>query len=489
MNRSKKVLTLSLANLVGSMTTIGIGVTLSRLLSKSDYASYNQIFVLYQTCAAFFLLGLPKSLLYFIPRSENKSEALKQWVSNVLALCFLGCFLGCLMNLVLADLCAKFFNKPVLSSMIKTMSWYPVFLFPTMTLPSCLVALNREKAVAAYTILSKSLIFLLVSIAAYYFELLISVLWVRIIIALVCLISSSYIMLYYFDFKYTKPDYRIIFKQLQYSVPLSIGGAIAVMQLAVDKFVVGHICGDEIFALYTNGAIEIPLLGLLAGQIGVVLMPDLSKASMIGNLNSMHKVWSRSASIVAMFVFPMMMFLLFYAEEIMVFLFSKKYIGSAIYLQIYSLMLPFRIVQFGAIFAAMNKGKLVIVRSCIALLLNAIISYPMVLFFGAEAAAWTTVLITVGFTIPYCIYWVSKWMNVSFLKLLDYKLLMKVVLFSFMSAIVSNLFFRNEFSAFYSLAFSAAVMFSIYLLICLIVPSTKKEVLWLYSKIVVSNKI
>src|SRR5437867_6026407 len=65
---------LTLGRLAERIVGILSGVFLVRLLSKSDYGTFLQVSLIGSLAASLILLGLPQSLLYFVPREPSRGR-------------------------------------------------------------------------------------------------------------------------------------------------------------------------------------------------------------------------------------------------------------------------------------------------------------------------------------------------------------------------------------------------------------------------------
>jgi len=60
-----------------------IGIALARLITPGELGSYRQLFLIYSTFSTLLLLGVPQSMLYFLPRAESEQEQ-KRIISRTL---------------------------------------------------------------------------------------------------------------------------------------------------------------------------------------------------------------------------------------------------------------------------------------------------------------------------------------------------------------------------------------------------------------------
>ena len=128
----------------------------------------------------------------------------------------------------------------------------------------------------------------------------------------------------------------------------------------MDQIMISTFFSPEQYAIYVNGAFEIPFLMVVPISAMAVLMPYLVKCYKNNNKDDFVKKWGNSVFKVSLIVFPVTMFFIFFAQESMVVLFSKKYFASSYVLRIYLLSQIVRITIFGNIFLILGKTKLVL---------------------------------------------------------------------------------------------------------------------------------
>ena len=187
-----------------------------------------------------------------------------------------------------------------------------------------------------------------------------------------------------------------MWSQLKYSVPLGLAGMLGAISLALDKVIVSSMCPPQQFAVYINGAIEIPLIAILTGSIISVLIPDFVKMYRASKHQEILALWHRATSRCLIVFLPVMGFILVMAPEIMRVLFSAKYEGSAYPFRVYALMLPIRATNFGAVLMATNHTRTIMLGSILNLIANAVLAVPFIYLLGPTGAAWATVLATIG---------------------------------------------------------------------------------------------
>ena len=120
----------------------------------------------------------------------------------------------------------------------------------------------------------------------------------------------------------------------------------------IDKLIISGYFTSREYAIYANGAMELPLARILNAAVMSVLMPELVVLYNRGEYQKMLALWHRSIRKVSLIILPVMVFLFIFAREFLVLLYSEKYLESAGIFQIYLLTLPIRVTTFGSVLLA-----------------------------------------------------------------------------------------------------------------------------------------
>jgi O-antigen/teichoic acid export membrane protein len=232
------------------------------------------------------------------------------------------------------------------------------------------------------------------------------------------------------------PSTSGMWSQLKYAVPLGLASIIGTVSKLLDKMIVSSMCSPEQFAVYVNGAIEIPLIGVLTGSVMAILIPDLVKMYKAAQYGELKVLWHRAMVKCSLLILPIMVFLLAMAPEVIRLLFSDRYMESVHPFRVYLLALPVRITHFGAIFMAARRNKLIVYRAMTGLILNLFLSIVLIQVFGSIGAAVSTVLIVYLWTVPYNLFFISRILTVNFRSIIPVSILTKVLIVSIGSGAV-----------------------------------------------------
>ena len=122
----------------------------------------------------------------------------------------------------------------------------------------------------------------------------------------------------------------------------------------------------------------------------------------------MVALWKRTTIKIGCVLIPAMFFLMFLAEDVMVVLFSEKYLNSTAPFRVYLLMLILRCTPTDEIFIAYHKNHLILFRSFISLSLNLAMTIFLVQQLGYIGAAISTVLASLIWALPVTVILASR---------------------------------------------------------------------------------
>lgn len=372
---------------------------LARLFSKYDYATYRQTMLVYYFIGPMVMLGLDRSLYYFMPNEPQRSRGLL--VENLGLLALGGAAIGLFLVAGGNVLFAAWFDNPQLASTLLILAPYPLLMLPTASVAACLLAQNRAGRVAMFTVVSR--VAMLVAIV------LPCLIWPTpeigvlgatagaaasaalavIVTARACRTGSW------------RPTLEGLRRQLTYSIPLGLASLAGVITRNLDKVMVAALCVPEAFAVFVNGAIEIPLVGIVTGSVTSVLIVDYARLHREGRTAEVVALIHRAMTKTAMVLLPAMALLMCVAPELMRVLFGATYEASAAPFRVYLLLLPVRSLTFGAILMATGNSRYVMYEAFLGLVVKVIVAWYAIKLYGATGAAAASVVVLYCVSVPY----------------------------------------------------------------------------------------
>ena len=425
-SRTAKVFALSLGSSLSIIGSLASGMIAARWLSKHDYATIRQTFLAYDFVAPLLMMGLPSAVYYFLPREQNIKRGVI--VDNMVLLIAGGLLFSLFIILGGHHLLAMRFDNPDLRHTLRWVFPYPLLIMPIAGIAAVLVCADRTRTLAAYNVVSSLALTITGIVAILLTRSYAAPILVRIIVPVVFLPVALYLMFKAVPGPMRRPRWTSMREMVLYSVPLGLATMLGSTTLQLHSVIVASICTPEDFAVYINGAMEIPVIGIVTGSITTVVFAEMSELCAKGDkaaaLQLFHKASIKSACI----LFPTMCFLLATAKPFILFLYSEQYQASVVPFVIYLFVLPLRIVVYGAALMALGMTRVILVRSILDLAINAVLCFVLVKTIGYIGAAIATILTLYFWTLPYNLYKISHGFGVTWQETLPFKSLLKMLL-------------------------------------------------------------
>ena len=428
MNRTVKAGYLAAAQGYGSCMAIVVASVLSRYLEQEDYATYRQTILTFRFLAPLLLMGLPQASVYFLSRDKIRTRGIL--IEIQILLISVGILFFLFLILGGNQLVASVLNNPDLSETLIWFAPYALFVLPVSALNTALTACNRPQWAAIFSVITQTIFGAVIILLINNSDSVVTLIKGVIVHSLFISIIALYIFLKIS--KNTEYSISLIGMKtlLAYSIPLGVGGAVGYLNINLDKIVVARFVNPKDYAIYINGAFEVPLIGMITGAASAIILPDMIRQIKAGNSSVALNLWKRAAVKSATLLFPFTVVLWVWAPQIMITLFGKNYENSAQIFKIYILLVPIRIGFFGVIYQACGKGKLLLRRSLLALTLNLIATVPLTYLMGPVGAACSTVFVSWLIMVPYNSIETSRFLKVKTRDLYAWRPLFKITLSS-----------------------------------------------------------
>jgi O-antigen/teichoic acid export membrane protein len=400
----------------------------SRYLSKADYATYRQTFLAYEFIAPLLLLGIPNALYYLLPRADEDRRGLI--IDALLLLAGAALVFALFLLLGGAGLVAGWLDNPALERTLLWLAVYPLLMIPVSTVSTILVLADRVRTLALFNmafglLTAFAAILAVVATAAPDLPIL-----ARIAVAALAFPIGAALMLRGQAGSIRRPSVASMGHILRYSMPLGLAFMLGALTLQTHAMIVAALCTPDEFAIYINGAIEIPVIGIVVGSLTTILFAEMSNACAVGELDKALTYFRSAAVQSACILFPAMVYFALAADPFITLLYSEAYRDSVFPFLVYLLVLPPRIVIYGAAMMALGMSRQVLVRSIFDLLINALLCFVLVGQFGYVGAAFGLVVTLYLWTVPYNLYHLARGYAVPWHRLLPWVDLAKIMLVS-----------------------------------------------------------
>lgn len=356
-NNTRQAAWVAVGNLFSFMVGILSPMILSRFFDKADYGTYKQVMYVYNTLLAVFTLGLPKAYGYFIPKFERKYS--KDIINKITRIFWtLGLLFAALLYFGSTPI-SKLLANPELDTALKLFAPVPLFLLPTMGLDNICASFQRTKVLAIYTITTRifTVICTVLPVLIWNGNYLHAIIGFDFACIIACMLAL------YIKNKLTSNSIQEIstlrLKEImRFSIPLLTASLWGMIISSSTQFFISRYYGNDVFADFSNGFMELPFVGMVISAIATVLLPAFSKMhSGQGISQDTLTLWKSSLIKSAKVIFPMLVYSIFFAEIIMTCMYGSLYSSSSYYFMIKNASGLFYIVPFAPVILAIGKTK------------------------------------------------------------------------------------------------------------------------------------
>jgi O-antigen/teichoic acid export membrane protein len=357
---------------------------LARLLTRSGFGEYRQAWLPFNLLFPVMALGLPVSILYFLPRIDVGARRILVRRTTALLAC-LGGILTCALWLGAPAIAAAFHNSN-LAPFIRLFAFYALLTLPIAHVQQVLVAGGRHSSAAWLTGITAALQAVATVGAAWLSGKVEWVLAAVVLSAVPMLLAGLALMEVGPPADRTKPVPSLS-DHLRYSVTVALAGLVLAFGRQIGQVVVSVFHPARDFAVYAVGAFEVPVLGVFTVSVITTLVPVFSDLSHRDKWLELMRVWHESIRMLSLVVFPLFVLLFVLADQVIVLLFSRVYSESVLIFRLFLLLLPMRVTVYSALLQAAGKTRSLAIGAGGFLLVNAVLSVALVRVLGIAGPA------------------------------------------------------------------------------------------------------
>lgn len=353
--RFEKALFLSLGQIIGLSFAVLSPMLLSRWLTVEDFGTYRQLLLLIWFASMTLHLGMDFGLFYFIKRGGGQASMFSLNASLVGAI---SAFVFGSGLVIFSEGVGAALNNPELSPLLPYLAVAIFFIVPSQHLENLLVVMDKPKWVvahAAFNAFAQAMItigllwstqdlrYVVAGIAVYY-----AVKSATLITLNVRRVDwqSFAVVQWWADLK----------TQLAHCLPLGLSGMLA-MILQMDRFLIATMFPVRQFTKYAVGCFELPIIPGLINNIHDLMSIDMVRKAEAGDHAGVRGVWKESVQKIALLIVPVFLVTVIFAEEIITFIFSMKYIESAVYFRVFMISVLLYAFDPELVLRAYGKSK------------------------------------------------------------------------------------------------------------------------------------
>lgn len=438
-SNTKQALWVGISSFSSFMLAIVSSAIFSRYFDKTEYGTYRQIVYIYSTLLTIFAAGLPSAYAYFLPKL-NKSQG-KEVISKLTNLFIITGAIFSLFLFITSGLIADILKNPELERGLKLFSPIPILMMPTLGVEGIYTAIRKTYILAIYTIITRlgmlAFITLPVIILKGTYE-----------TAIIGWIFSSLLSLFlalYFNYKpfrgllteTASTSYMMI---LNYSVPIMIASLAGTAILSADQFFISRYFGTEIFADFSNGFVPLPFVPMITGSVHAIFVPLFSNLIEKDNGNIfIAQAWKNGVNKAIIILYPILIFFMFFAKEVIYVLYGPLYDKSHIYFRL-AMILNFSMPYlYYSILLATGRTRIYAKLHIVAATLIWSLGY-IVCKVTNSSICYVLLSVLLGLVLRSVgLYFAAKSIEARFIDLLDIKRIFEILVYTIIICFVTKL--------------------------------------------------
>jgi len=431
-NLSNNAAIISIGRVITKLTEFICGLIVVRLLTKGDYGTYRQVWLVYSTLSGILLLGIPRSIYYFVPTlSEDKKRTFI--IQTILILAGIGLFTSSIIFLSSSHI-ARYFHNPEIARYLRIFSIYIFFSLGIAYFMNYIYSQKKFRLGTIIGIISQLLLSTCVLVS-----LIIGGKLETVFYTLGIFMAFKYVLYLVYILRKTRPigpfwDRQLLVKQLKYSLPLGVTSMIWMISRRIDRFIVSFFTSPSVFAVFAVGAVEIPLINILNESVNTVLRVKFAELYKKRDFKEIVRIWHGSIKKQALLYMPLFCFLFMFSEQFVTFLYTDRYVESTLFFRIYLFLLPIRVATYTIILTSTGKTRSVLYISLLHVVSNIILSIISVKLIGIIGPAIVSVVVAVLASI-YALSITKVNFKLSFRDLFPFKMLLKIMGLAVLAAV------------------------------------------------------
>ncbi|HEX2667726.1 MAG TPA: polysaccharide biosynthesis C-terminal domain-containing protein [Gammaproteobacteria bacterium] len=375
---------------LGFVAAFAIPVVLVRLFDQAEFGTYKQLFLIYTTLYGIAQLGMAESLYYFLPMDPT---ARGRYVSNsLLALGAAG--LACLALLWTGShAVAAWFHNPALAAYIPQVGIYLLLMLMAAVFEIVMITRKHHGfAFGAYALsdLVRAGLFVLPGLL---FHSLAAVFAGAVCFAALRLCTASLYLRREFP-RQPAFDAGLMKKQLAYALPFALAVGIEAVQRDLHMYVVSNHFDAAVFAVYSVGCLQVPLVDFMMTSTSSVMMVRMSEDLRDGHRAAALELWldtTRKLTLVFAFLVGGLMVC---ADKLIVLLFTASYAAAAPLFTVWTLSMLFMAIMTDSMLRVHADTRFLILLNVIRLAVVALAITGFLAHFGLMGAVLVTLLAT-----------------------------------------------------------------------------------------------
>jgi len=359
----KPALLLTSGRVVAFLSTFFIPVVLVRVFDQADFGTYKQLFLIYATIFYAAQFGMAESLYYFMPL--NPAQSSRYVVNAIVALAAAG--VVCLVLIAAGgSQLSHVLNNDAISRYALLLGIYTLFMMVSAALEIAMIARKHYLWASATYAASDTLRAIVLILPVLFFRRLDWLMLGAVAYAFIrCVVLIVYLRN---DFKgEMRMDWACFRNQLRYAIPFGFAIVVGILQTNLHSYAVSHYFDAATFAIYSVGCLQIPIVDFIITPASSVMMVRMSERIGQGRSGDLLAMWHDMSRKLALMFVPLVTLLLLNAHNIIVLLFTDRYLGSVPIFMVWTTAILFATLPTDAVLRVFAQTRFLLILNIISL--------------------------------------------------------------------------------------------------------------------------
>lgn len=319
----KRARPLMVARALSAALTLAVPAVLARFLVPAAYGTFKQAWLIAGTLAMVIPMGAASSLYYFVPREPQLRT---RFISQSLIWSLASALFAAALILAGEPLIATAFDNGELTALVPLIALVTFFWIAGSAFEPALTSLGQMRSAAIVRVLSEVLRGLAMVVGAVasqssrgLFIGIAAVLGVKAVCCFIWLIAKL-------GFELTRADFL---RQLTYALPLGAAFLLIIPQQQFHQYAVAANVTPALFALYSVGCFQLPIVEILYTPVSEVLQIGLGEDGARDDPRQGLALFHEAIARLSFAFLPSCVYLFLCARTLIAFAFTEQYEAAA----------------------------------------------------------------------------------------------------------------------------------------------------------------
>lgn len=379
---------------VGSFTlTFFIPIFLARGLSPAEYGTFKQIFLIFTTLYLILQGGMVQSLYYFIPRDPDRKSS---WIFQATFFVTVAGLFASIGLLLGADRLSVWFSNPSLVPYLPAVALFLVFMLASCHLETALISQEQVSTGSTVLFLSEMVRALFIILPLLIGRSLSAVIAGLIAFAglrLIVTLTYTIRILLRRENRGALMKIEALKTQLAYALPFGAAVVVDVLQQNLHQYAVASRFDVATFAVYSVGIMQLPIIDFIYTPTTQVLMVRMAALLKEDATRERLALWHDVTSRLALFFFPVGIFFILIAPDMIGLLFTDAYRESVPLFRISALGILTAVFLTDGMLRCYAQIPFILFATIAKIALTLLLILPLINLAGLTGAVFTTILV------------------------------------------------------------------------------------------------